>query len=152
MKYLKEYKIFENNSNLDDIFQDLHDICNEIKDLGFSVGISKYSEKQSNDDNIYNQSITLSIMRSTDHQLQRMSSSLRFTFTQDIQDTVLRIYQYMRELNWYSNLSINKSVSTKKKFYIKADDRIITEDIIYVKEDWPSVFDIEMEFNRTIKT
>ncbi len=39
MKYLKEYKIFEST---DDVMNDIHDILLELKDIGFSVNVSKY--------------------------------------------------------------------------------------------------------------
>jgi hypothetical protein len=57
----------------------------------------------------------------------------------------------MRELGWYSNLSINSGIKDiKKKFYIKPDEKMRTEDIIEIVENYPRVRDIEMVFSKSI--
>lgn len=74
-----------------------------------------------------------------------------FTFTDEVRDTVLRIYQYMRELGWYSNLSINSNnKSSIKKFYIRPDERMRTEDIIEIESNYPKVSDIQMIFTKKV--
>ena len=74
-----------------------------------------------------------------------------FTFNSDIKDFVLRVYQYMRELGWYSNLSINSNnKSNIKKFYIRPDERMRTEDIIEIESNYPKVSDIQMIFTKKV--
>ena len=72
-----------------------------------------------------------------------------FNFTEDVSETLLRIYQYMRELGWYSKLKYNRS-SISKKFYIRPDDRMVDEDIAWIDENWPGVSSIDMTWSNKI--
>lgn len=134
MKYINKYKIFESLNYIED---NLKDITLELKDLGYIIDI-KFDLKQ----------IVLKIY--TEDSIRR-GSRYWFTFTDEVRDTVLRIYQYMRELGWYSNLSINSNnKSNIKKFYIRPDERMRTEDIIEIESNYPKVSDIQMIFTKKV--
>ena len=143
MKYLKK---FESHNKVDDIiYQDISDMSLDIEDLGYKVDIEF--------DNDFLDFGTLKlVIRITvkDFEPIERRSRLRFTFDSDIKDFVLRVYQYMRELGWYSNLSINSdNKDIKKKFYIRPDEKMKTEDIIEIEENYPSVIDIQMIFTKS---
>jgi len=138
MIYLINYKIFESLRN--DIESDISEICWDIKDLGYTVNI-QINEYKDNSGilelvvDIFNFNIYPDF----------------FTFNEDVKNVVLRIYQYMRELGWYSNLSINSGIKdVKKKFYIRPDERMKTEDIIEMEENYPRVRDIQMIFTKKV--
>lgn len=148
MKYLKNYRLFE--SKEDSIKNDITDMSFDIIDLGYKVDI-KF-------DNEFLDLGTLKLVINiyTDDSI-RIHSTQWFTFNSDIKDFVLRVYQYMRELGWYSNLSINSGFyfpgsrdSIKKKFYIRPDERMRTEDIIEIEDNHPRVRDIEMIFTKKV--
>lgn len=139
MKYLKSYKLFENSeftSHIDkDIIHTLKDISTELEDIGFFISISiSYSPTEPVT------SINIKILK---------REGGYFNFTEDISECLLRIYQYMRELGWYSKLKYNRSSITKlqKKFYIRPDDRMIDEDIAWIDDKWPNVLNIEMTWS-----
>lgn len=111
------------------ISSDIEDMSLEISDLGYNVDISYYKDEVHGD--------ILSIK--LDY------NNTAFCFTPDIRYFVLRTYQYMRELGWYSNLSINSGAS-KKKIYITPTERIRTEDLITIDDNWPQVLSIFMQF------
>jgi hypothetical protein len=149
MKYLKSYMIFE--SKEDSIKSDITDMSFDIIDLGYKVDIEFDNEF------LDLGTLKLVIRIYTEDSIRRESRrrghffSDWFTFDSDIKDFVLRVYQYMRELGWYSNLSINSGIKDlKKKFYIRPDERMRTEDIIEIEENHPRVRDIEMIFIKSI--
>lgn len=142
MKYLRSYMVFE--SKEDSIKSDITDMSLELEDLGYKVDI-KF-------DNEYLDlgSLKLVINIYTEDSVKRESRNW-FTFNSDIKDFVLRLYQYMREMGWYSNLSINSGIKDiKKKFWIRPDERMRTEDIIEIEENHPKVRDIEMVFTKKV--
>ena len=136
MKYINKYKIFESLNYIED---NLKDITLELKDLGYIIDI-----KLDNELNL--KKIVLKIY--TEDSIRRGSRDW-FTFTDEVRDTILRIYQYMRELGWYSNLSINSN-NKSKKFYIRPDERMRTEDIIEIESNYPKVSDIQMIFIKKV--
>lgn len=137
MKYLKNYRIFE--SKEDSIKNDITDMSFDIIDLGYKVDI-KF-------DNEFLDLGTLKLVVNiyTEDSIRRESRKW-FTFNSDIKDFILRVYQYMRELGWYSTFSINSVPGLEKKFYIRPDDRMRTEDIIDIEDNYPRVRDIKMIF------
>lgn len=139
MKYINKYKIFESLNYIED---NLKDITLELKDLGYIIDIKFDNESM----NIDLKQIVLKIY--TEDSIRRGSRDW-FTFTDEVRDTVLRIYQYMRELGWYSNLSINSN-NKSKKFYIRPDERMRTEDIIEIESNYPKVSDIQMIFTKKV--
>lgn len=139
MKYINKYKIFESLNYIED---NLKDITLELKDLGYIIDIKFDNESM----NIDLKQIVLKIY--TEDSIRRGSRDW-FTFTDEVRDTVLRIYQYMRELGWYSNLSINSN-NKSKKFYIRPDERMRTEDIIEIESNYPKVSDIQMIFIKKV--
>lgn len=139
MKYINKYKIFESLNYIED---NLKDITLELKDLGYIIDIKFDNESM----NIDLKQIVLKIY--TEDSIRR-ESRYWFTFTDEVRDTVLRIYQYMRELGWYSNLSINSN-NKSKKFYIRPDERMRTEDIIEIESNYPKVSDIQMIFIKKV--
>lgn len=140
MKHLKSYKIFEKSefpSHIDsDIIYTLKDISIDLEDIGFFVSIS-YSP------------ITEPVT-SINIKIQKREGGY-FNFTEDVSESLLRIYQYMRELGWYSKLKYNKS-SIQKKFYIRPDDRMRDEDIAWIDDRWPGVSSIEMTWSTSNTT
>jgi len=126
MKHLKSYKIFE--SNKEDIVSNLRDICLELEDIGFKFHLNKDSEENIIEFVIYSED---------------KHPSNKFTFTDDLSEVVDRIYQFMRELGWYSHLWYNLGGSIKKKFYIRPDGRMRNQDFAWMDENWPSVYAIE---------
>lgn len=141
MKYINKYKIFESLNYIED---NLKDITLELKDLGYIIDIKFDNELM----NLNLKQIVLKIY--TEDSIRRESRDW-FTFTDEVRDTVLRIYQYMRELGWYSNLSINSNnKSNIKKFYIRPDERMRTEDIIEIESNYPKVSDIQMIFTKKV--
>lgn len=141
MKYINKYKIFESLNYIED---NLKDITLELKDLGYIIDIKFDNELM----NLDLKQIVLKIY--TEDSIRR-GSRYWFTFTDEVRDTVLRIYQYMRELGWYSNLSINSNnKSNIKKFYIRPDERMRTEDIIEIESNYPKVSDIQMIFTKKV--
>lgn len=141
MKYINKYKIFESLNYIED---NLKDITLELKDLGYIIDIKFDNESM----NIDLKQIVLKIY--TEDSIRR-GSRYWFTFTDEVRETVLRIYQYMRELGWYSNLSINSNnKSNIKKFYIRPDERMRTEDIIEIESNYPKVSDIQMIFTKKV--
>lgn len=139
MKYINKYKIFESLNYIED---NLKDITLELKDLGYIIDIKFDNESM----NIDLKQIVLKIY--TEDSIRR-GSRYWFTFTDEVRETVLRIYQYMRELGWYSNLSINSN-NKSKKFYIRPDERMRTEDIIEIESNYPKVSDIQMIFIKKV--
>ena len=138
MKYLKSYMIFESMNN--DIENDISDICFDIKDLGYTVNIQINEYKD-------NPGILELVVDIFNFKIYPDF----FTFNEDVKNVVLRIYQYMRELGWYSNLSINSGIrDIKKKFYIRPDEKMRTEDIIEIEENYPRVRDIQMIFTKKV--
>ena len=138
MKYLKSYMIFESMNN--DIENDISDICFDIKDLGYTVNIQINEYKD-------NPGILELVVDIFNFKIYPDF----FTFNEDVKNVVLRIYQYMRELGWYSNLSINSGIKDiKKKFYIRPDEKMRTEDIIEIEENYPRVRDIQMIFTKKV--
>jgi hypothetical protein len=142
MKYLKSYIIFE--SKEDSIKSDITDMSFDITDLGYKVDIEFDNEF------LDLGTLKLVIRIYTEDSIKRESRNW-FTFDSDIKDFVLRVYQYMRELGWYSNLSINSGIKDiKKKFYIRPDEKMRTEDIIEIEENYPRVRDIQMIFTKKV--
>lgn len=143
MKHLKKYRLFE--SKEDSIKSDITDMSLDINDLDYKVDI-KFDNKF-----LDLGTLKLVIKIYTEDSI-RIHSNQWFTFNSDIKDFVLRVYQYMKELSWYSNLSINSGskMDIKKKFYIRPDERMRTEDIIEIEDNYPSVRDIEMIFTKKI--
>jgi hypothetical protein len=142
MKYLKSYIIFE--SKEDSIKSDITDMSFDITDLGYKVDIEFDNEF------LDLGTLKLVIRIYTEDSIKRESRNW-FTFDSVIKDFLLRVYQYMRELGWYSNLSINSGIKDiKKKFYIRPDERIRTEDIIEIEENYPRVRDIQMIFTKKV--
>lgn len=126
MKHLKSYKIFE--SNKEDIISNLRDICLELEDIGFKFHLNKDSVENIIEFVIYNED---------------KYPSNKFKFTDDLSEVLNRIYQYMRELGWYSHLWYNLGGSIRKKFYIRPDGRMRNQDLLWMNENWPSVHSIE---------
>lgn len=123
MKHLKSYKIFE--SNKEDIVSDLRDICLELEDIGFLFNFNQDSNEN------------------TIEYIIHKKDSTRFTFSDDVTEAVDRIYQYMRELGWYSHLSYNLGGGLRKKFYIRPDGRMRNQDLVWIDTNWPKVLSIE---------
>ena len=97
MRYLKEYKIFESNESIEDVIQNLHDICSELTDIGFKISIDHYSKRR--------HFIVLKIKKESKIKQDWNTNSWKentFYFTQEVNDTVLRIYQYMKDMGWSS--------------------------------------------------
>jgi hypothetical protein len=116
----------------------------DITDLGYKVDIEFDNEF------LDLGTLKLVIRIYTEDSIKRESRNW-FTFDSDIKDFVLRVYQYMRELGWYSNLSINSGIKDiKKKFYIRPDEKMRTEDIIEIEENYPRVRDIQMIFTKKV--
>ncbi len=133
--------IFESKEN--SIKSDITDMSFDITDLGYKVDIEFDNEF------LDLGTLKLVIRIYTEDSIRRESRDW-FTFDSDIKDFVLRVYQYMRELGWYSNLSINSdNKDIKKKFYIRPDEKMKTEDIIEIEENYPSVIDIQMIFTKS---
>jgi hypothetical protein len=122
MKHLKSYKIFESK---EDIVSNLRDICLELEDIGFKFHLNKDSDEN------------------TIEYIIHKEDSTRFKFSEDVIEVVDRIYQYMRELGWYSHLSYSLGGSIRKKFYIRPDGRMRNQDLLWMNENWPSVYSIE---------
>jgi len=144
MKYLIKFNesIFE--SKEDSIKSNITDMSFDIIDLGYKVDIEFDNEF------LDLGTLKLVIKIYTEYSIKRESREW-FTFNSDIKDFILRVYQYMRGLGWYSNLSINSGIKDiKKKFYIRPDERMRTEDIIEIEENYPRVRDIEMIFTKSI--
>lgn len=141
MKYLKPYKLFEDvkvpNFHNSDIVSDLEDIqLSELED-NFDV-YYKFSPIHEN-----THKITIEIWK---------KGGGRYNFTKQIQDYLFRVYQYMRELGWYSNIKYTliekESIYSPldKKIYLRPDGRIRNSDIQWVDEKWPNVISIKMEW------
>lgn len=148
MRYLKKFEIYnlfeksEQKSKEDSIKNDITDMSFDIIDLGYKVDIKFDNEF------LYLGTLKLVINIYTDDSI-RIHSTQWFTFNSDIKDFVLRVYQYMRELGWYSNLSFKMNIG-KKKFYIRPDERMRTEDIIEIEDNHPKVRNIEMIFTKKV--
>jgi hypothetical protein len=144
MKYLIKFNesIFE--SKEDSIKSNITDMSFDIIDLGYKVDIEFDNEF------LDLGTLKLVIKIYTEYSIKRESREW-FTFNSDIKDFILRVYQYMRGLGWYSNLSINSGIKDiKKKFYIRPDERMRTEDIIEIEENYPRVRDIQMIFTKKV--
>ena len=139
MKHLKSYKIFENlefPSHIDsDIIYTLKDISVDLEDIGFFTSFS-FSP-------IYEAVTSINI------KIQKREGGY-FTFTEDVSESLLRIYQYMRELGWYSKLRYDSGV--KKKFYIRPDDRMRNQDLSWIDKSWPGVSSINMTWSTSNTT
>jgi len=94
MKYIKKYKIFESTNN---ILEDLNDICLEIKDSGLDVSIL-----HSGADTLVALKIDTfkSFFNIKIESLKGTSVRKLFDFNDDVQTTIIRINQYMRELGF----------------------------------------------------
>ena len=68
-----------------------------------------------------------------------------FKFTKDIQDYLLRVNQFMRELGWYSKLEYGDVV--KKQFFIRPDEKMKNIDGLWIDETWGSVPVINMTWS-----
>jgi hypothetical protein len=98
MRYLKAYKIFESNQG---ILQDIKDILLELRDNGLSCRlVDNFNEVYIYIDNGYRH---------------------LFEFNQDVKETILRLYQYMRELGFETELLTNFGISVKN-FVIRPDE------------------------------
>jgi uncharacterized protein (UPF0335 family) len=126
MKYLKSYKIFESNKEI--IVSTLRDICLELEDNGFLFNFNSES-----DDN------------KIEYVIHRLDYE-RFRFTDDVSEVLDRIYQYMRELGWYSHLYYNLGGGLEKKFYIRPDGRMRDQSLSWIDKNWPSVLSISFHW------
>jgi hypothetical protein len=138
MKFLKQFKIFVKNElntypgsqNINIIF-DVYDICVDLRDRGFETTVTE------NGIDLINIFIT------------HKNKKNYFHFNVDVKDVVLRIYQYMRELGWYSDIRINTGGGlSSKKLFIRPDEIIRTQDIVNVDDKWPMIFNLNMSFRK----
>lgn len=119
MNYLISYKIFEYNQ---DISKDIKDILVELEDDGFSCKVIDREMNREKSGNYI-------IMIERKSKIQTGSTSYfikteKFQFG-EVKDVLLRIYQYMRELGFKSELSTNYAeiVKPSKNFIIRPDDK-----------------------------
>lgn len=141
MKYLKPYKLFE--SVLVPYYHDA-EVVNDLDDIFLSEledefeAYYKFSPIHEN-----THKITIEIYK---------KGGGRYKFTQEVQDYLFRVYQYMREKKWYSNIKYKLAESgpgyssLEKKIYLRPDGRIRNSDIQWVDEKWPNVISIKMEW------
>lgn len=91
MKYLKSF-----NESLDkNIIQDLEDICQELKDEGFTINI---------DNNSAQQFITI---------YKKIKYGYKWFTYKDIEDVFLRIQDYIKQQGYYAEIKLNNDKSYK---------------------------------------
>lgn len=124
MKYLKKYKIFESNNI---ILDDLNDICLELKDIGLDVSIT-YSSNQ------FKSYFKIEIVS------LRGKNRIFFDFNDDIQNTIIRIDQYMRELGYKTSYKTNRDI-----FVIRPDEKLRYMNGLWISNT-EQTLGIEMQF------
>lgn len=129
MRYLKTYKLFE--SQKENIELELRDICLELEDEGFIFILNRENKEDSIE----------FILAKKDYD--------SFTFSGNVIDVVDRLYQFMRELGWYSHLWYSLGDGIRKKFYIRPDGKMRDQDLAWIDDNWPSVKTIDMSWYKT---
>jgi len=125
MKYIKKYKIFESNNN--DILEDLNDICLELKDSGFDISITQSSDQF---ESYFKIEIALLMGK----------NRIFFDFNDDIQDIIIRINQYMRELGYKTSYKANRDI-----FIIRPDEKLRYTNGLWIRKT-EQTLGIEMQF------
>lgn len=152
MKNIRSYKLFEkrwHKSNLDivEIIETIRDILIELDDDGYNIEIVDYLEGGS-------------FLRPYDVKKIKViiKKGLKIPISNSLTESILRVYQYMREIGFYSNMYIQKSLGTRvimkpylrsdsiKTVVIRPDDRIVTNDKIFIDEGHPDIHSFTMEF------
>ena len=128
-------KLFENFNQVDDIIQDLNDMLLDSKDVGFNI-ITLFDSDQ--------EKITISIKKPP-----------KFFLEGEIKDFILRSYQYMRELGYFSAIYCNgnsNAIVIRPDEIIKVKSRsngIYGEEWLTIDENYPYVLDMLMIFSKT---
>lgn len=141
MRHLKTYKIFETiYSKKVPRYHD-KEIVDNLKDIF-------YSELEDNFISSYDYSpIHESIPKITVTIYKKRGGY--FKISEDVYDYLQRVYQFMRESGWYSNLRYSLGGGIKKKFYLRPDGRIRNQDIAWMDENWPDVWTLELEWYKS---
>jgi hypothetical protein len=125
------YKIFESTKteqDLNDIYLDINDICLDLEDSGLDVSIkqNKYQSKSY-------LSIDIKSLRGkaalADGRVRYLDGNYFFDFNDDIQNTIIRINQYMRELGGFRAWYRTQGYSHEENGFVVTPD----EKLRYVK-------------------
>lgn len=153
MKYLKTYKLFE--ADYFDLSPEERryraaDRFDEIMDAPVLSTLNDISLDIENDFDVSIEHSTISESIPFIKIKIYKKNGGYFNFTEEIQEYLLRVYQFMREMGWYSKLEYKGGVT--KKFYIRPDERMRTQDIQWIDENWPSVGSIEMTWSSSYRS
>lgn len=127
MKHLKninELNTFNESLAPINVIDDLKEILMDLDDIGFSNTIKSLDG-----------SIIIFI--------SKQDITKEFYFTDDVKMVIIRVYNYLTELGYYSNLMKDGGM----KLYVKGD-RIRTDTIHWVGDKWPSISYLKLKFNK----
>lgn len=140
MKYLKKYKIFESNQN---ILQDLRDIFLELEDNGFLCKLMDKNSLPILQNNNFDELFIYIVKRP-----RQVNDKIPFQFNAEVKDVLLRVYQYMRELGFKSQLLTNFGIAVKN-FVIRPDEGFRYLDGSWI-DDNHKVLNIRMHFYKDV--
>jgi hypothetical protein len=132
MKYIKEYKIFESNQ-----IWDLEDICQEIKDDGFSVNIRS---RRGNPPSILSET-TVEIFNGDRKNFMMVNSMSEFLF---------RLRDWSKEEGYEISVRGKSAYQTGDMVKIMEDGRILTRGSTCTP-NYPSFIMLEIYFNSLAK-
>ena len=135
MKHLKTYKIFESNQ---DTLQDIKDIFAELEDDGFLCKLIDKNNLPITNENF--DDLFIYIVKRP----RVVNKKIPFQFNAGVKDVILRIYQYMRELGFRSQLVTNFGI-THKNFVIRTDEGFRYLDGAWI-DDNHKVLNIRLHF------
>lgn len=128
MKHLNTYKIFESNQG---ILQDIKDILLELSDNGL---LYRLVDKNG-----------LPVIDNFNEVYIYIDNGYRyFEFNKDVKETILRLYQYMRELGFKAELLTNFGIAVKN-FVIRPDEGFRYLDGVWI-DDNHNVINIRLCF------
>ena len=130
MKHLRKF-----NESFDEL-EIIKDILIDLTDEGYN-----YTYPSGEDE----EGISIVIYRGDGHYI---------SFEEIIKECVLRIYQYMRELGWYSNMELvtrGYDGLINKKFIIRPDEGFrMYKDGSPIDNSWPRFKAISLKFNKKV--
>ena len=145
MKYLESYSKFK----IDDILIDIEDILVDLTDIGlFFKIVDKNGVK-------HGESEKFRFIKGDKPNLEKIQIIIQkdnntgyysrtFEFSDLVKETLLRVYQYLREIGYKSIMTTNYSI-TDKQFFIRPDDKFKYEDGLWI-DDKESVINISLLF------
>ena len=133
--------VFESNQN---ILQDIKDIFIELEDDGFLCRLLDKNSLPITDETINFNDLSIHILKRP----RKVNEKVPFKFNAEVKDVLLRIYQYMRELGFRSELATNFGI-VAKKFVIRPDERFIYLNGSFI-DDNHEVLNIKLNFYKNL--